>query len=765
MPAENRTALRLRVRGRVQGVGFRPFVYRLAHALGLTGWVKNVTGAVLIHAEGAPAALTRLRAALVHEAPPFAAPQAVEVESVPPQGHTAFCILASDVGAPDIHVPPDIAPCAHCMREFDDPADRRYGYAFINCTQCGPRYTLIDALPYDRANTRMAGFPLCAACRAEYEDPASRRFHAEPIACPVCGPHLLYCDHTGQRVHGDEACIAAALADLQAGAIVALKGIGGYHLLCDAGNAATITRLRARKPRPSKPLALLCADLAAARALVHIDADAAATLCSPKRPILLLPRRANAPSWFGEGIAPGLAELGVFLPPSPLHHRLAHAFAQRCGRPLIATSGNIGGEPVLTDETAAQTRLAHVADAFLHHDRPIARPADDPVLRPMLGRARPFRLGRGIAPLELTLAQPLPEPVLALGGHMKNCIGLAWEDRLVLSPHIGELNNARSLATLAEVAETLQRLYSVRAKRLLLDRHPGYGYRPWARASGLPIDEIGHHRAHASALAAEHPEVEVWIMFTWDGVGLGEDGTLWGGEAFIGRPGEWLRRASLRPFHLPGGEAASRQPWRAAAALLWAAGEPAPFAPTLVHEAWKRRLNCPQSTAAGRLFDAAAALLELCQETSFEGEGPMRLEALAAAHAASAEAIEPLPLIRGNDGVWRADWAPLIALLRDSTRAPAERAWRMHAILAETVLAQAQYLYAECGRRDVGLSGGVFQNRLLVERIATRLNAHGFTLYLNREVPINDAGLAFGQAIEFAASKTQKRLETPAASL
>ncbi len=747
MPEATRSACRIRVAGRVQGVGFRPFVYRLALEHGLSGWVRNVTGAVHIHAEGEAAALTRFIADLRARAPAIAQPEAAEVQAVPDERHTGFSILDSEAGAPDIHVPPDLASCPECLAELSDPGDRRHGYPFINCTQCGPRYTLIDALPYDRANTRMAGFPLCAACRAEYEDPGNRRFHAEPVACPVCGPHLEYRrSGADSAVHGDEACITATLADLNAGAIVAVKGIGGYHLLCDAGNAATIARLRANKPRPAKPLAVLCADLEQARALVRIDATAAAQLSSPARPILILPRHADGAFQPADGIAPGLAELGVFLPYSPLHHRLAHGF----GRPLVATSGNLGGEPVLTDNEDAEQRLAHVADAFLHHDRPIARPADDSVWRMSLGRPRPIRLGRGCAPLELSLPRPVPEPVLALGGHMKNCICLAWEQRAVLSPHIGELDNERSLTTFAEVAETLQRLYAVRARRLLVDRHPGYGYQSWARARGLPLTGIGHHRTHASALAWEHPGVEHWILFTWDGVGLGDDGTLWGGEAFTGRPGAWTRRASLRPFRLPGGEAAARQPWRAAAALLWETGQAAPFAPELLHQAWQRGINSPQSSAAGRLFDAAAALLGLCHEARFEGEGPMRLEALAAAHPGQCE-VDALPLFRDPAGIWRADWAPLLAMLANPSLAPAERSWLLHARLAETVLAQALKLAAECGSRTVGLAGGVFQNRILVERIAERLAAHGFVLHLNQQLPVNDAGLGLGQTVEFAA--------------
>ena len=735
-----RIARFITIGGRVQGVGFRPFVYRLAHQHDIAGWVRNANGAVEIHAEGWPVQLQRFSDALLNEAPPLSAPGPLAVAACEPEHAEAFSILDSQsTSAADIHLPPDGFVCADCLAELHDPANRRHRYPFINCTQCGPRYTLITALPYDRPNTAMRDFALCPDCRREYENPLDRRFHAEPIACPVCGPHLQFVSG-GETHEGDQAALAATVAALREGKIVAVKSVGGYHLMCDARNDAAVATLRARKSRPAKPLAVMFRDLEALGEAVHTTPEQEVLLDSPERPIVLLPKRADAP--LSESIAPGLTEIGCLLPYSPLHDLLLDDF----GGPLVATSGNLSGEPVLTDNHEAHTRLAHIADAFLHHDRPIVRPADDPVYRVIAGVPRPLRLGRGRAPLEFELPSPLAEPVLALGSHMKNTVCLAWGTRAVISPHIGELDTARSLDTLAQVAADLQRLYQVHASRVLVDRHPGYGTRRYARDSGLPLFEVWHHHAHASALAWEFPEVSEWIVFAWDGVGLGEDQTLWGGEAFIGAPGRWQRTASFRPFRLPGADKAGREPWRAAAALLWETGQTAPFAPEPLHQAWSARLNSPASSSVGRLFDAASALCGICTQASFAGEGPMRLEAVGATAAGAAIA---LPLERDPFGIWRSDWAPLLPMLADEARPVADRAARFHLSLAQALVDQAQQLREQTGIRSVGFTGGVFQNRLLAEAVIERLQVAGFSAHLPRRVPVNDAGLSFGQVIEF----------------
>jgi len=741
---------RLWVTGHVQGVGFRPFVYRLASRHGLTGWVKNTVGEVEILVHGPADAIEAFTSDLTRQAPAIAAPRVRLHEPSDTAPGVDFRILPSEAAeTPRIFVPPDYFACPDCLAELVDPDDRRAGYPFINCTQCGPRYTIIRSLPYDRANTSMADFPLCEACRREYEDPADRRFHAEPVACPTCGPSLSWSGPDGDRIEGSAASLQACVAALEAGWLVAVKGIGGYHLVCDARNLAAIDRLRRLKPRPAKPLAVmfpLAGDdgLDAVRAATEPTADEAHRLLSPERPIVLVRKREDR---LPEALAPGLGELGVMLPYSPLHALLL----ARLDRPLVATSGNVSGEPVLTEASEVESRLAHLVEGCLHHDRPIVRPADDPVWRRSGGRLRPIRIGRGCAPAEIDLATPLARPVLAVGGHMKNTLALGWDNRCVVSPHIGDMGSERSLAVFEQVAEDLQRLYGVAAEVIACDAHPGYATARWARRQGLPVIPVLHHHAHASALAAERPGEGPRLVFAWDGVGFGEDGTLWGGEAFLGRPGQWRRVASFRPFRLPGGERAGREPWRSAAALCWEIGTPWTACPDpdgLAKAAWERGVNAPATSAVGRLFDAAAALTGLSLHASYEGEGPMRLEARAGGEAGGGEA---LPLHPDGDGVLRADWAPLIPLLTDPQRPVAERSRAFHDALARTALAVYEALRARHRIEGVGATGGVMQNRVLADRMRDLFAGAGTDLALPRRLPANDAGIAYGQIVEIGA--------------
>lgn len=737
------------IAGRVQGVGFRPFVYRLARRYGLHGWVRNVTGSVEIHAEGSEHDLERFADALIHEAPSISRPVLSEKISAEPGHHQGFTILDSKTGKASIHVPPDYFVCADCLREMNDPGNRRYRYPFINCTQCGPRYTLIESLPYDRPRTSMKTFAMCPACSEEYANPLDRRFHAEPIACPACGPELIFSEQGESDIDGNEAALAASIHFLKEGHTLAVKGIGGYHLMCDANNDEAVARLRMRKPRPFKPLAVMfpsdCKDL---MKTVECDEANLTFLQSPQRPIILLPKKSVGA--LSRHIAPGLNEIGCLLPYSPLHALLLEDF----GGPLVATSGNLSGEPVITENDEAQSRLASIADAFLHHNRPIVRPVDDAVYRIIAGKPRPLRLGRGFAPVELELPRELSEPVLALGAHTKNAIALAWENRVVVSPHIGDLSSLKSLETLVRVAKDLQDLYQVKATRLLLDRHPGYGYRRFAREAGLPLFEVWHHRAHASTLAWEFPEIKNWIVFAWDGVGLSEDGDLWGGETFIGAPADWQRAATFRPFHLPGSEQAGREPWRSAAALLWETGHTAPFAPDLLHAAWTKGINASVTHAAGRLFDAAAALTGICTHASFEGEGPMKLEA-AAMHAGKSDMIA-LPLKKDAHGLIQTDWSPLLPMLQDHAHSPAQRAACFHDSLALALLDQALRLREQSGIRNVGLTGGVFQNRLLTETAKSLLEQNAFQVHIPSQIPVNDAGVCLGQVMEFLSTKNRQ---------
>jgi len=749
--------VRITLAGHVQGVGFRPFVYRLAIEHGIVGQVRNRLGEVDIIASGAPEVLRQFEADLVAKAPPLSRPVITGVERVEARHDAGFQIAASSSDADArIFVPPDYFMCDDCRRELQDPEDRRYRYPFINCTQCGPRYTLIESLPYDRHNTSMASFPLCADCEREYLDPANRRFHAEPVACPACGPQVSYeLPGTEGTVHA-AAGLEAAIAALSDGRIVAVKGIGGYHLMCDARSVEAVAELRRRKQRPDKPLAVMFPlagndGLDILRFHAILSNAESELLASPVRPIVLVTRRPS--STLADNVAPALREIGAFLPYSPLHQLLLEGF----GAPLVATSGNISGEPVLTENDEAAHRLDIVADAFLHHDRPIVRPADDPVYRRIGGRMRPLRLGRGCAPVELNLPWRQPVPVLAVGGHMKGALALSWDDRVVVSPHIGEMDSPRSLAVFEQVATDLQALYGVEAETIVCDAHSGYTTHQWARRQTLPIETVWHHEAHASAVAAEFARTGQWLMFAWDGVGLGDDGTLWGGEALLGSAGDWRRVCSLRPFRLPGGERAGREPWRSAAALHWECGRQWPDCPDdqgLAEFAWRQQLNSPLTSAAGRLFDAAAALVCGQTHTSFEAQGPMQLESL----ARSPRHPVYLSLSRGRSGVLCSDWEPLLEIIADQARSPRERSEIFHASLAQLIVQQACRVRYEHDIGQVGLCGGVFQNRLLAELAIEGLTRRGFDVFLPEQLPCNDAALCYGQAAHLAAGSHRVRM-------
>ncbi|MDQ5911347.1 MAG: hydrogenase maturation protein HypF [Pseudomonadota bacterium] len=738
-------ARRIRIRGRVQGVGFRPFICRLARRFGLRGWVRNRSGEVDIHIEGAAEPVSAFVNAIRSEAPPLAQPEVPRIEDTEFQNYSEFRIRDSEPGAAGpIVIPPDYFVCADCLAEMSDPAARRYRYPFTNCTQCGPRYTIIDRLPYDRPHTAMAEFSLCPDCQAEYDDPADRRHHAQPLACPLCGPTLEFRPVGLEPVRGNEAALAACIQGLRTGQIVAVKGVGGYHLMCDARSEVAVQRLRKRKHRPAKPLAVLIPEqagfLAEWATLNHAEQI---WLRSPLRPIVIVPKAAH--STLAPAIAPGLGEVGLMLPYSPLHHLLVADF----GGPLVATSANISGEPVLTDADSVKRRLGTVADAFLHHNRPIRRPADDSVFRRVGNHVRPLRLGRGLAPVAWRLKTPVQRPTLALGADLKNTIALAVEDRVVISPHLGDLGAPRSLDVFAQVISDLCRLYAVTPERIVCDAHPGYFSTRWAQGQALDIHRVFHHHAHASALFGEFtPEAPI-LVFTWDGLGFGEDGTFWGGEALLGEPGQWRRVASLRPFRLIGGDQASRDPWRCALAMSWEAGlewSGGPAERGLVRAAWERGLNCPVTTSAGRWFDAAAALTGLAGTQSHEGQAAMALEVCG---VPSREGLD-IPLYWDN-GLWRGDWAVLLPMLMDGTRTVEERATCFHASLAGLLLRQAEKIRQEYGVRQVGLTGGVFQNRLLTEQALQLLAEAGFEALLPERLPVNDAAISFGQIVESAA--------------
>jgi len=735
--------------GQVQGVGFRPYIYRLATTFQLSGWIKNQLGEVEIVVQGHPHLLAAFAHALLPKAPPLAKPKIVSYQTVELPRLNGFQILSSDSNTEAmIHVPPDYAPCQDCLKELYDPADRRYRYPFINCTQCGPRFTIIKCLPYDRPNTSLSGFPLCPACQAEYTVPENRRFHAEPVACPECGPGLTF-QQGDAWINNTEAALSACIQALQAGDIVAIKGIGGYHLMCDACHDKAVKRLRQLKPRPHKPLALLfpddqSEDLSGLKPFVILEKYHIDWLRSAMRPIVMVNRVQNTPL-SGE-MAPDLAEVGMMLPCSPLHILLMDAF----GGPLVATSANVSGEPILTSSTEVKKRLGHITQQFLHHNRPIVRPVDDPVFRFIQGMPRPLRLGRGCSPTELTLPFELSQPTLAVGGQQKNTVALAWRNRVVISAHIGDLASPRSQAVFEQVIRDLQQLYAVRAERIVCDAHPHYRSSRWAKLSGLPVHQVYHHHAHAAALVGEfYSSFQTpWLVFTWDGVGLGEDGTLWGGEAFYGYPGQWQRVGTLRSFAPLGGDKAARELWRSALAICWETGYhwnegEKIFDSSLLYQAWQKRLNCPQTSAIGRLFDGAAALTGLLKNASYEGQGPMMLE------AASQEVGEIIPLpIDKKQGIKEINWAPLIHKLLNTHDSVSSRAASFQASLADSLRTLACLIREEKGVTQIGLSGGVFQNRVLCERVFSLLHAENFKVFLGKQLPANDAALSFGQIIE-----------------
>ncbi len=758
--------------GQVQGVGFRPFIYRLAIKHELTGWVRNCVGIVEIFVQGQPQNLENFLNDIFNKKPALVKPKLESDKPTDIGEFETFSILQSqEHGEGHISVPTDLFLCDDCLAELNDPSDRRYHYPFINCTQCGPRYTLIRSLPYDRANTTMADFELCPFCLAEYEDPGNRRFHAEPVACPACGPSLSFFNEKAD-CNDSEGALNNTVETLRQGKVVAVKGIGGYHLMCDASNTEAVNRLRKNKPRPDKPLAIMFPapfdnPFEYAEKSVTLSESDKAFLLQATRPILLVKKNndsalsgpALSEPALSEQIAPGLNEIGMMLPYSPLHHLLLNEFAG----PLVATSANISGEPVLINKQQVEKRLAHVADACLHHNRPIERPADDPVYRTIAGKARPIRTGRGSAPVELTLPFELPHPVLAVGAQMKNTITLAWKNRAVISPHIGEMDSVRALAVFEKTINDLQKLYGIKAEGLVCDAHPGYTTTRWANKQNLPVHSVFHHHAHASAAYYECQRVlktdEPVIVFAWDGVGYGEDATLWGGETFFGQPGEWQRVATMRAFNLPGGDKAGRQPWRSAAALCWQAGlaydgipEKDSMPLSMLRQAWQKKINAPQTTSVGRLFDAAAALTGVCTMASFEGQGPMEFEAL----CESAEELHDHYIETGLDKIGNlliTDWKPLIPVMLDSALSVKTRAALFHNSLAHSLLQQAKSIREKYAVNTVSFSGGVFQNRVLTERAIALLSDDGFEVCLPELIPVNDAGISFGQVMEYGYKK------------
>lgn len=701
-----RARRRFRVRGVVQGVGFRPFVHGLAVRHGLGGFVLNDGEGVVIEVEGDALSLEVFAASLRAEAPPLARVETVTMESLQLRGEERFTIAASRSAGGAAAIPPDVATCDDCLRELYDPADRRYRYPFLNCTQCGPRFTIVRAVPYDRPSTTMAGFPMCADCRREYDDPGDRRFHAEPIACPACGPRLSM-------------PLEEAVSLLRAGAIVAVKGLGGYHLACDAASEEAVSRLRARKHRDEKPFALMTV---APEELCDASSEEWSLLRSRMRPIVLLRRRHGAA--VAESVAPGSQWLGVMLPYTPLHHLLADDVA----RPLVLTSGNVADEPIAFDDAEAHARLGDVADAFLSHDRPIHRRCEDSVVR----AAFPIRRSRGYAPGSLPLAAG-SRSIVAAGAELKSTFCVTRGGEAFLSPHLGDLDSAPAYQAFRTDLALYLAMLDVSLDVVAHDLHPEYLSTKWALEQDAELVGVQHHHAHAAACLAEHGEPGPALALVFDGTGYGTDETLWGGELLRCDLAGFERLAHLEPVPLPGGEAAIREPWRMAALHLERAGVAVPWPRwELVRESLK--LAPPLSSGMGRLFDAVAAVLGVRDRVTYEGQAAVELEQLA-----GTERAEPYP--------WRfGDTTGLVATCHAELRAgraAREIAARFH----ETVAAGAATACAEAGGPEtVVLSGGSFQNLRLLDSTRSRLETRGFRVLSHRLVPPNDGGISYGQA-------------------
>lgn len=769
--------LRISIRGAVQGVGFRPFIYRLATEARLAGWVNNSSQGVLVEVEGAQHKLESLLLRLEREKPPRSFIQSLESSFLDPVGYTKFEIRTSNTtGEKTVLVLPDIAACKECLDEVLDPANRRYLYPFTNCTNCGPRFTIVEALPYDRPNTTMKAFGMCGDCLAEYENPLDRRFHAQPNACPACGPHLELWSGDGEVLAANHNALLESAAAIRDGMIVAVKGLGGFHLIIDARNDRAVRRMRDRKHREEKPLALMYPTLDSIEADCEVSDLERRLLLSPESPIVLLRRRSSIRDSHGaisSLIAPGNPYIGAMLPYTPLHQLLMTELRF----PVVATSGNLSDEPICTDEREALDRLAGIAELFLVHDRPIARHVDDSVVREMMGREQVVRRARGYAPLPVTIVRPA-KPALAVGAHLKNTVAVCVGKDVFISQHIGDLETAEAFAAFQHVIKSFKHLYATEPAAVACDKHPGYLSTQFAKECGLPLVTVQHHYAHVLSCMAENGLQEPALGVSWDGTGFGLDGTIWGGE-FLRVPGTasaadddsapFLRVAHMRTFRLPGGEKAIREPRRVAIGLLHeifgdavfgmeefaAVREFSSHERELLKAMLQMDLNAPVTSSAGRLFDGVASIAGLRQIVRFEGQAAMELE-FAIGGVITDEAYRfgiaacrfetPDSSFRGSRSAIIIDWAPTVRDILDDLRSgtpvgPVSA--KFHNTLVEMIVAASLRI----GEERVVLTGGCFQNKYLTEVAVRRLEREGFRAYWHQRVPPNDGGIALGQAV------------------
>ena len=755
----NRQRVKLVVRGAVQGVGFRPFVFRLASKLELTGWVSNSVDGVLIEAEGPKKTLDEFVQRVGTEKPSLSAIHSLESSFVDPAGYKVFEIRESNGdGAKRAVILPDLATCRECLSEIFNPNDRRFLYPFTNCTNCGPRFSIIESLPYDRPHTSMKHFTMCSECTAEYHNPHHRRFHAQPNACPQCGPHLELWDSSGSVLCAREAALFAAASAVRQGGILALKGLGGFQLIVDARNDNAVRRLRRRKHREEKPFAVLFPSLDEIQAACRVAPIEERLLQSSAAPIVLLertPPNGGLQFSIAPSVAPGNPYLGAMVPYTPLHHLLL----RQLGFPIVATSGNLSEEPICIDEREALERLHEIADLFLVHDRPIVRHVDDSVVRVVLGRALVLRRARGYAPLPVHLPESIPS-VLAVGAHLKNTVAVSVDNDIFISQHIGDLGTSQAHSAFRKATTDLPRLYDVTPSVVVCDQHPDYASTKYAQELSTPLISAQHHYAHVLACMAENELNGPVLGISWDGTGYGSDGSIWGGEFLLVHEQGFERVANLRQFHLPGGEIAIKEPRRSALGILFEIfgqdvfrrRDLAPVADysdselSLLQQALTKGVNAPLTSSAGRLFDAVTALIGLRQCTSFEGQAAMELEF---AIQRGVESCYPLDT-RGS-----VNWQPMILAILEQSEPPGIVAAKVHNTLAEAIVAVAQRV----GEKSVVLSGGCFQNKYLAERAVRRLQEEGFQAYWHQRIPPNDGGIALGQ-IMAAARELHHRAES-----
>jgi hydrogenase maturation protein HypF len=731
-------------------VGFRPFIYRLAKELCLNGWVNNSSQGVFIEVEGEKRRLQEFLLRIETDKPPRSSIQSLESVYLDPIGYKRFEIKPSvGLGKKVALVLPDIATCSDCRAEIFDPTNRRYHYPFTNCTNCGPRFSIIQALPYDRANTTMKKFKMCRACQAEYEDPLDRRFHAQPNACPVCGPHLELWDKKGNCLSSHYEALLAGASAIKEGKIVAVKGLGGFHLIVDARNEKSVVRLRRLKVREEKPFALMYPSLKAVKQDCIVSELETRLLLSPESPIVLLKRLGgNNGTGIASSVAPNNPNLGIMLPYTPLHHLLM----AELGFPVVATSGNISDEPICIDEYEALKRLAEIADLFLVHNRPIARPVDDSIVRVVMDRELVIRRARGYAPLPIHLKEPLP-PVLAVGAHLKNTVAITVGKDVFISQHIGDLDTGLAFGVFNKVIDSFKKLYEFKPEKVVCDIHPDYVSTRFAEATGLPVIHIQHHYAHSLSVMAEN-ELTGWVLsVSWDGTGYGLDNTIWGGEFLLVKDNSFVRVASLRTFRLPGGEIAIKEPKRSGLGILYeifgekvlAMRELLPIKSfsskelKILKTVLARNINSPITSSMGRLFDAVASIIGLRQKIRFEGQAAMEMEFALA--GIKTDQHYPYKI----DGA-KIDWEPMIlAILKDfkDKISLGLISAKFHNTLVEMIIDVAKQI----GEEKVVLTGGCFQNKYLTERAVIRLTKEGFRPYWHQRVPPNDGGIALGQVI------------------